>query len=376
MTHEIHSAAALTDLLGSVADMEGVRLQSLDLTGDAGTALAAYPGSLEGLVVLGGLVPPPLLHHLIHRGAVVFPSDPKVPFNPYRSHLYRADDLYDALADGYEATADARNYRWLQSTAGASDAYCAALRALHDEAIRDSLGEITATRSSVGVMGGHAWRRDTAEYAQVAHATKRMADAGHVVITGGGPGAMEAANLGAATRTDGLEDALETLAQVPSFAQDITAWARAAFDARQRIMPAEVAARRLKAHEIRSLSVPTWFYGHEPPNVFGDAIAKYFSNALREDDLLANSHCALVVLPGAAGTVQEIFQALTPLYYAPDGAPLPNIILVGEAQWTTDVPIWPALQSLAAGRRMKDSLTLVDDVRDAAALVAQMKVSG
>ena len=48
----------------------------------------------------------------------------------------------------------------------------------------------------------------------------------------------------------------------------------------------------------RSLGIPTWFYGHEPPNVFCDVIAKYFSNAIREEGLLARSTAGIVVLDG------------------------------------------------------------------------------
>ena len=68
--------------------------------------------------------------------------------------------------------------------------------------------------------------------------------------------------------------------------------------------------------EVTSVGVPTWFYGHEPPNVFAGAIAKFFSNALREDGLLARCTDGVVYLPGAAGTVQEVFQAVTGHYYA------------------------------------------------------------
>ena len=35
-----------------------------------------------------------------------------------------------------------------------------------------------------------------------------------------------------------------------------------------------------------NLAIPTWHYGHEPPNPFATDIAKYFKNAIREDILL------------------------------------------------------------------------------------------
>ena len=115
----------------------------------------------------------------------------------------------------------------------------------------------------------------------------------------------------------------------------------------------------------RSLGIPTWFYGHEPPNVFCDVVAKYFSNAIREDGILARSNGGVVVLPGAAGTVQEIFQAVTPLYYAPEDEPLAPLVLVGRRHWTETVPVWPALRQLAAGRRMAGVVHLVDGLDDA-----------
>ena len=61
---------------------------------------------------------------------------------------------------------------------------------------------------------------------------------------------------------------------MPSFRHDIGAWARTAFEV-------------LDSHPGHdSLGVPTWHYGHEPPNPFATAIAKYFRNATREAILL------------------------------------------------------------------------------------------
>ena len=56
-----------------------------------------------------------------------------------------------------------------------------------------------------------------------------------------------------------------------------------------------------------NLALPTWFYGHEPTNLFSSYIAKYFANSLREDGLLAIARHGVIYAPGSAGTVQEVF---------------------------------------------------------------------
>ncbi|WP_311197948.1 hypothetical protein [Ornithinimicrobium sp. INDO-MA30-4] len=81
---------------------------------------------------------------------------------------------------------------------------------------------------------------------------------------------MEAANLGAWAPTQAiLTQALEAIAAVPNFAEDIGAWALAALEI-TRAYPQD-----RDDDSVRSLAIPTWFYGHEPPNVFGDHIAKF-----------------------------------------------------------------------------------------------------
>ena len=57
--------------------------------------------------------------------------------------------------------------------------------------------------------------------------------------------------------------------------------------------------------------------------MFATSIAKYFSNALREDVLLSRARGGIIYLPGAAGTVQEIFQAVTPNYYGDAATQIP-----------------------------------------------------
>lgn len=382
---EITRPLALRAALETGSSLHGTRIQDIDLHPYEEDLLARE--DLAGLVVLGGEVSDRLAHHLRVHGAIVFPTDPSAPVNPYRSTLYRPEELYDEMGEvGYEQTVDARAYAWSREADRAHDVFVTLVRAIHDDSVSDALTEALVGRDVVGVMGGHALLRGTPEYAGAARLGHLLAQSGHVVLTGGGPGAMEAANLGAlAPTTTSLQDALEALSAVPSFRPSIQDWAALALDVREVLraavggpvpvhtMPVHASpihAMPVHAMPVRSVGVPTWFYGHEPPNVFGEGIAKYFSNALREDALLSRCTSGLVVLPGAAGTVQEIFQAVTPLYYAAEGVPVPPLVLVDETHWERTIPVLPALRALGAQRGLGASTHVVATVEEAAALLA------
>lgn len=275
------------------------------------------------------------------------------PPGQHRTRLYSADELYDARS--YDQSHDRRAYDWSRTANGPEDKLA---RVLHDDGIDTALAAWVAGRSLVGVMGGHAVERGQPSYADAARLGRLLAEH-HTVATGGGPGAMEAANLGArlgAAPAGALDDALAALAAVPSYRPSADAWADAA--------RAVIAAHPDPAE---SLGVPTWFYGHEPPNLFPTAIAKYFRNALREAILLQICNAGIVFLPGAAGTVQEIFQDACENYYADESA-VATMVLVGRRYWTETLPAWPLLQALAGGRAMESRIHLVDTVDEAAGL--------
>jgi predicted Rossmann-fold nucleotide-binding protein len=274
--------------------MAGWRVQSVDLTGRTDQLLAAGGGvrcssaacwtrrGTAGSATVAGLV---------------FPAIPEIPFDAYRGRLYDADELYAGLDLGYEATPDAQIYAWSRLHDERGDTSRTLAAALHDHAVADALAELPDSRPWIGVMGGHGIARGDSTYREAVLLGRGLAEAGLVVLTGGGPGAMEAANLGsslAAYGDDVLEAALASLAAVPSFQPSITAWAATAWPC-GRSIPGD-----------GGIAVPTWFYGHEPPNVFAGSIAKFFSNAQREDVLLRRARGGIVYLPGAAGTVQEI----------------------------------------------------------------------
>ncbi|MFJ8662785.1 LOG family protein [Streptomyces sp. NPDC093795] len=358
---EIHTLDAFDTALAGPGSLAGCRVQSVDLVDRTFALLTAVT---TGAVFLGCPMEPEAAAKVRADGALVFPPVPDLPFDPYRASLYSPEELYDGIAEaGYEETPDALAYAWFGWTRADGDIFASMLRSIHDDAVSDALDELVDGAPVVGVMGGHAMGRGTEAYAGAARLGRSLARAGLTVATGGGPGAMEAANLGAYVAPlpdEALGEALAVLAEVPSFTPSVTDWARAAFR-----------VRALLPHGGDSVGLPTWFYGHEPPNAFAGHIAKYFANATREDGLLARSTAGVVFLPGAAGTVQEIFGNATPNYYALPGAPTP-MVLVDRTHWTERLPAWPLLEALAAGRPMAPRIALVDSIEEAPAALERL----
>jgi predicted Rossmann-fold nucleotide-binding protein len=358
---EIESLTEFDEVVSAHGTLAHCRVQSVDLTGRTDVLVTL---DSAGAVFLGCPMTPEAAAKVRSTGALVFPPVPHLPFDPYRGFVYAPGELFEGLeVAGYEATPDARAYAWFQRTKADGDIYGSMLRAIHDDAVSDALDELLAGERVVGVMGGHAMARGTEEYAGAARLGRELARGGFMVATGGGPGAMEAANLGAyAAAFDDtmLPEALRLLGKAPSFRPSVTDWARAAFEVRDRWPGGG-----------RSVGIPTWFYGHEPPNPFAAHIAKYFANSVREDGLLARSNAGVIFLPGAAGTVQEIFDNATPNYYESRGEPTP-MVLVDRAHWTERLPAWPLLRSLARERSMEGRIALVDRIEEAPEALKRM----
>lgn len=351
-------------LEAGAASMHGWHFQAVDLRGRSAELVRLRA---SGAIFMGCTFAEGIEELLRSRGALIFPTLPHIPFNAYRGRLYTGAELYAGIGGAeYEAVPDARIYQWTMQ-AGSGRALNATLAtAMHDHAISDALDDVldgcaAAGTPVVGVMGGHVAARGSADYAQAARLGRSLARQGSMVATGGGPGAMEAANLGAYLSSyddDALDGALATLGAVPGFRPSITEWARAA----QQVLAAYPSG-------APNIGIPTWFYGHEPPNVFATHIAKYFANSIREAVLLARSNGGIIFLPGAAGTVQEIFQDACENYYAADGAVTP-MILVGRAHWEQELPVQPLLAALGRGRAMAANVHVVETVEEACEVLA------
>ena len=334
-----------------VHSLSGWRLRDIDLT-ERGASLRTV--DVAGSLFLGCDLQRDDEESIRARGAVVFPSVPDVPVDTYRTTLYTPQELYGVA--GYAHSLDAHVYAWSQREI-TRDATLA--QSLHDHSIGIALSTWTDRRSLVGVMGGHSAARDERTYLEGA-LMGRMLSQTHTVATGGGPGAMEAVNLGgylAPYDEEAVAEAVRLLSAVPSFVPSIGAWAEVAFAVRDRFPSGG-----------DSLGIPTWHYGHEPPNPFASAVAKYFHNAQREAILLEICQAGIIFLPGAGGTVQEIFQDACENYYADESSIAP-MVLVGRRYWTEELPAWPLLKALSRGRPMEEHVHLVDTVQDAAALV-------
>ncbi len=368
---EIETLAELDAHLGRTHRLQGWFVQSVDLRDRTESLAGVDP---HGAVFLGCRFAAGVEDRLRAGGALLFPRLPAVPFDPYRPDLYSATELYGSRKGPthraervpYAASRDAAIYAWSRTGERPAPLDAALARTLHDHAVTDALDDATLELDPslmVGVMGGHALQRGEEPYAAAAELGARLARSGRTVLTGGGPGAMEAANLGAyLSPWDGaLEEGLVLLAAAPMYAGTVEPWLTAGFAVRERWPAAEAG---------RSLSVPTWFYGHEPSNVFATGIAKYFTNALREDTLLHRCRGGVVYLPGQAGTVQEIFQAATENFYATDESRVAPMVLVGLDYWTHTYPAWPLLERLGRDRAMARAIRCVDTVAEAAELLA------
>lgn len=353
-------------------DLRGALLVELDLTAPEDDHLLRT--ALDGALLLGCKLTTPTRTRADAAGALLFPDIPDLPYRPYRGALYPPAELFagfdPARPASYADTLDARVYRSVRAEGEHPGPLAALARRLHDHGIAQALADVLATAGPpVAVMGGHELARDTPGYRAAVRLGQALgrSPAGFTVLTGGGPGAMEAVPLGVRLSEQDIEEPLRALAAAPTFGHGGTTVDSAAIG-----RWLAVAARvELPADPTpRTIGIPTWFYGHEPPNPFVHLHAKYFANSVREDGLLTVATGGVVYTPGSAGTVQEVFQDYTHNHYGSLGPPAPMVFLHKDF-WVNEVPAAPLVQQLAKGRETERWILVTDDVDEVIAFLQE-----
>jgi predicted Rossmann-fold nucleotide-binding protein len=283
------------------------------------------------------------------------PSAPR-PYVVRPERLYTRDDLMRGWHPGgdHSQTLDGRIYDYVKAHGGrAPDEEEGLAQRTHDHFIDVALAEylMRTGRPVVGVMGGSSTLAADPNYRRVVHLAAALTARGYLVAGGGGLGIMEAANLGAflAGRSEGERDgAVDALAAATPWTEDPAGYMAVADELRGRFAPGG-----------ESLAIPTWVTAGEPISQFASHIAKYFSNSIREDGLLAVAIGGVVFAPGGAGTMQEIFQ---------DGAQNASrafgrspMVFLDTGHYREETGLYPALERQAARLGFADLLSIGDE---------------
>lgn len=288
----------------------------------------------------------------------------EVPYDVTRQELYSVESLYKGFDfhdnTTFEKCYDTTVYRDYIKHGKKADTVLERLaRSLHDFGIEQALDNFLKGYDkfkSVGVMGGHGLLRTDPMYKEIVLTSRELTMRGSLMITGGGPGAMEATHLGAwmaGRELEEVEEALYMVSMAPSFSNE--GWLETAFEVMD----------KFPQKEYKSLGIPTWLYGHEPSTPFATHIAKFFDNSIREATILNIAYGGIIFTPGSAGTLQEIFQDAVENHYLSYGISSPMIFL-GRQFWDEEIPIYPFLEDMMEKGRYKNlRLTLTDSSTEA-----------
>ncbi|WP_395693040.1 TIGR00730 family Rossman fold protein [Nocardioides sp.] len=191
----------------------------------------------------------------------------------------------------------------------------------------EGFGALAELGPAISVFGSARIKADDPTYALAEQVGRRLVEAGFAVITGGGPGTMEAANKGAC-EAGGLSVGLGI--ELP-YEQDLNEWVDVGVNFR-------------------------YFFARKTMFV------KYSQG--------------FVVLPGGVGTLDEMFEAAT-LVQTGKITSFP-IVLLGTAYWSGLLG-WLRETALAHGTIREedlDRLVLTDDVEDAVARMVAARDGG
>lgn len=361
ITREVRSISELKEMIALGQPLINLAFQNMDLR--EMTDLLIDCGIRESLFLGCDLKNQAACR--LQRDNYIFPQM-NLPYQTYPNKLYTAGDLYENYSrnqpESFDSTTDQKIYRhFLRTGKYTTDIKESLARSLHDQSITSALGDFIIQYdpfSVIAIMGGHQMSRRSSQYRNILFLSKFLTERGKLMLSGGGPGAMEATHVGAwlAGQTEcTVLEVLKILGTAPDFKHKN--WLNTAF----------YVLENFEGGEKSSLGIPTWLYGHEPPTPFATHIAKYFTNSLREEGLLALAKGGVVFTPGSAGTSQEVFQEVTQNHYLTLGVASP-MIFYDRLFWTREWPVYPVLEQLSKqGKLQHLDLGLYDRVGDVVA---------
>ncbi|MDA9774343.1 LOG family protein [Saprospiraceae bacterium] len=347
---EIHEIKTFKDFLSKAISLRNCTIRNIDFTS---VEISWENVEIDHSIFIACHFTPQDLSILTERGAIIFNEPTTLPYEVYRNALYNYQELNEVIEG---KTRDEHIYNHFSTYRNLRNINESLWQKSHDHAIDESLLDLLDEKKSgvqrkcVGFMGGHSILRNSPEFWQCAELAWRVSKAGYFVITGGGPGIMEAANMGAYFANyelEDLHDAIESFQHAASYKDD-----------NYEQLAQALIKKYPKGQE--SLAIPTWFYGHEPSNAFAQHIAKYFSNANREETLLAIAIHGVIYCPGSAGTIQEVFADAAQNHYTTYEYVSP-MVFFGIDYFTKQLPVQSLLNNLSKDKPYEKSIKFTDD---------------
>ncbi len=279
---------------------------------------------------------------IINNGGIFIPQNKELPFNIVQEKLYTQKSIKELNIEkihnsGYQNFFEVPNIE--------------IFKRIHDLSISYCLNDYLNNKSVIGFMGGHNIGRNTDLYKDISLLSKKLSGSGYLIVTGGGPGIMEAANLGAYFSRDTEDNVIRTikkLSSVPLYTMDNY------LNSSEKIVNTQL-------NGSENLSIPTLHYINEPINKFATRIAMFFSVHEREYWLLKRSNKAIIVAPGSMGTLNEIFSFLSQLKYDKNKEKAP-IILFGKDFFSKQINLYALLKKFSIKNKISDVVFISDSI--------------
>ncbi len=356
--NEIYSLYYLEDYIKKVDKLENLIFKNLDLR-SIERKLLNY--DIIDCIFIGCKFGIDLFEKLSISQNYIMPSL-QLPFELFPRRLYSIEDLYNNfdpnIPQSYKNSTDYEIYTHFidHKNIGKLPPFLRVTESIHDSSLRMALYEYVNKfkyhKKIIGVMGGHKVRRDDEFYKRVALIAKRLTEQGYMMVSGGGPGMMEANHLGAYFayyEEECLFDAIKILSDAPIYSDE--QWLTLSYKVIEKYPP---------KYRLNSLSIPTWVHGHEPPNPFPGKIAKFFSAAIRQEVLIEVTKGAIIFSPGSAGTLREIFQTVEQNHYNLYDNKYPMIFLDKE-YWSEILPAYYFFTNDKTKSSLNNITTYIED---------------